>query len=73
MTVLECACVVTLTLSPSGGSGSWSTLRWMSSSQANRSCDFLLYWYHWGAMANAFLFLCNRKSCAHKYTQVRHI
>lgn len=55
-------CLVTLTLCPSGGSGSWSTLRWMSFSQASRSCDFLLYWYHWGAMANAFLFLSTRRS-----------
>lgn len=60
---------VTLTLSPSGGSGSWSTLRWMSSSQASRSCDFLLYWYHWGAMASAFLFLTTRRS----YTQRENI
>lgn len=54
---------VTLTRSPSGGSGSCSTLRWMSSSQASRSCDFLLYWYHCGAMARAFLFLSTRRSC----------
>lgn len=69
----SCVCVsvhiVTLTLSPSGGSGSKSTLRWMSSSQASRSCDFLLYWYHWGAMANAFLFRRTRRSYMHVPTQ----
>lgn len=66
-----CVRIVTLTLSPSGGSGSWSTLRWMSSNQANRSCDFLLYWYHWGAMASAFLFLSTRRSYTHTHTHTR--
>lgn len=66
MWVCVCARIcVTLTLCASGGSGSWSTLRWMSFSQASRSCDFLLYWYHWGAMASAFLFLSTRRSCTH--------
>lgn len=65
--------IFTFTLSPSGGSGSWFTLRCMSSNQASRSCDFLLYWYHWGAMANAFLFLSIRRSytCIHTHTHTR--